>query len=429
MTVQRAVAAVRAFAALGRGGAPTARQSVVTAFVLAAMYTVSTVRTGHHDVPGPGLTIAVVAAWAPLLARTWRPALTLLGTLAAESFILIFLAVPDPLLGDSGGMGAYQPVPLATMVAVATLTARVPARLGWTIGAAAGGCLGLLGFALASSATYLTDLVVFYLVMTAAAVGVWRSGRRERAAREVRRREAETQQAVLDERLRIARELHDVLAHNLTLVNAQAGVAQYLLRTSPDAADTALRDITRHTARAIDDLRATIGLLRRRDEGTGSDASAGAGRDGGPGDEQLRPVPTLDDLDALVTTFSRAGTRVDLIPTGTPRPLAQHVGLAAYRIVQESLTNAAKHAPDTVVDVALSWSPDGVRIRTSNPLVPVAGREPAPGTGHGLIGMRERAIAVGGTFRAGPSPDGRFEVVATLPARPDAGTDPTGPTP
>lgn len=426
MTLQRAVAATRAYAALGRGGAPTAAQSAVTLFVLAAMYTVSTVRTGHHDAPGPGLTVAVVAAWAPLLARTYRPALTLLGTLTAESFILVFLTVPDPLLGDSAGMGAYQPVPVATMVAVATLASRIPARLGWTVGAAAGGYLGLLGMVLGSRATFLTDLVVFYLVVTAAAVGVWRSGRRERAAREVRRREAETQQAVLDERLRIARELHDVLAHNLTLVNAQAGVAQYLLRSSPEAADTALRDITRHTARAIDDLRATIGLLRRRDEDAGT---AGSGRDAGPGDEPLRPVPTLDDLDALISTFSRTGTRVDLIPTGVPQPLAQHVGLAAYRIVQESLTNAAKHAPDSVVDVALSWSPGGVRIRTSNPLVPVAGREPAPGTGHGLIGMRERAIAVGGTFRAGPSPDGRFEVVATLPARPDAGTDPTGHTP
>nr|WP_247600923.1 histidine kinase [Cellulomonas hominis] len=245
--------------------------------------------------------------------------------------------------------------------------------------------------------------------MTAAAVGVGISARRDRLRREAARRDADTQQAVLDERLRIARELHDVLAHNLTLVNAQAAVADYLMPSDPGAARRALRDITAHTSRAIDDLRATIGLLRQGDE-------VGPG---GPGDAALRPVPGLADLDALVAAATAAGSAVRRSETGEPVALAQHVDLAAYRIVQESVTNAAKHAPGSAVDVALAWTPEGVRVRVANDLGAGPGGRAAPaapGTGHGLIGMRERATTVGGTFRAGPAPDGRFEVVATLPA-------------
>jgi signal transduction histidine kinase len=362
-----------------------------------------------------------VGAWLPLLARTYRPALALLGTLAAESCILAFLVVPAVVAARTEGMGAYQPVPLATMVATATLASRVPGRIGWRVGVAAGGYLMVVGLTQNSSTTYLTDLVLFYLVVTAAAVGVWRSGQAERARREARRREAETQEAVLEERLRIARELHDVLAHNLTLVNAQAGVARYLMRTDAAAADRALGDITRHTGRAIDDLRATIGLLRRR-----GDDEADAG---------LRPVPGLAALDELVGALAAAGTAVTVTRTGEPVELAQHVDLAAYRIVQEASTNAAKHAPGAPVEVALAWSADGVRLRVANPLRPdpATARRPAPGTGHGLIGMRERAGSVGGTFRAGHTPGGEFEVVATLPAaardHPDRAARPDHPRP
>jgi len=415
----RVAAAARRLAGLGRGGAPTRGQLAVTVATLAVMVTTASVRTGQHDVPGPGLAVAVLGAWLPLLARTYRPVLALLGTLAAETCILAFLVVPADVAARTEGMGAYQPVPLATMVAVATLASRVPARTGWAVGVAAGGYLGLVGVTQNSSTTYLTDLVLFYLVVTAAAVGVWRSGRAERARREARHREAETQEAVLEERLRIARELHDVLAHNLTLVNAQAGVARYLMRTDAAAADRALGDIAQHTGRAIDDLRATIGLLRRG----GEDAS------GGDAGDHLRPVPGLAALDELVATLASAGTTVSVTRTGAPAELAQHVDLAAYRIVQEASTNAAKHAPGAPVDVALAWSDDGVRVRVTNPLPtgPAAARQAAPGTGHGLIGMRERAASVGGSFRAGPAPGGLFEVVATLPAtspaRPDQGDD------
>ncbi|MFF1529520.1 sensor histidine kinase [Cellulomonas sp. NPDC058312] len=415
----RAVRAVRAVDTVTRGTRPTPGQLALTGFWLAAMLTTTSVRTGTFERPGAPLLLAVLAAWAPLLLRTWRPALALAGALVAESTILIFLAVPDAVTAPTGGMGAYQPVPLASMLAVATLAARAPRATGWLAGVGAGAVLAVLGVAIRSTETYLTDLVVFYLVVTAAALGVWRSGLRERAARAARERDEHARQAVLDERLRIARELHDVLAHNLTLVNAQAGVARYLLRTDPGAAESALRDITQHTGRAIDELRATVGLLRSRDDDPGA---AGA-------DAALRPVPGLAALDELLDRVRSAGTRVELATSGTPGRLDQHADLAAYRILQESLTNAAKHAPGATVDVGLTWTGAGVRLRVANPVGPDTGpdRAPAPGTGNGLIGMRERATAAGGTLRAGPAPDGGFEVVATLPAQP--APEPTDPAP
>ena len=399
---------VRELTVVTRGGAPTLTQTAVTLFWLVSMLTTTSVRTGRYEAPGAALMLAVLAAWAPLLVRTYRPVLALLGTVVVESMILIFLTVPDPIARTTGGMGAYQPVPVATMLAVATLAARAPRRTGWAAGFAAGGVLMAIGLAVQSADTFLTDLVVFYLVVTAAAIGIWRSGRREQAERVARERETHAERAVLDERLRIARELHDVLAHNLTLVNAQAGVARYLLRSDVDAAERALRDITQHTGRAIDELRSTIGLLRRReDEDTSADLA--------DPDAALRPVPGLGSLDELIETFRVAGTCIELTSRGTPTVLVQHADLAAYRIVQESLTNAAKHAPGTTIEVELTWAEPGLRLRVANPVRPDPDRRAAPGTGNGLIGMHERAAAAGGVLRAGPAPDGGFEVVAMLP--------------
>lgn len=406
---RRVAAALSAADAATRGTRPTRRQTVLTVVWLAAMIQVASVRTGRYEAPDLALWLGILGAWAPLLLRTYRPLLALTGTVVAESMILIFLSL-DAAPDQGSNMGAYQPAPLATVLAVATLAARAPRLVGWLAGIVSGTVLAVIGLTTQSSDTVLTDLVVFYVVVTAAAAGVWRASRREQAHRLAAEQEAQMQQAVLDERLRIARELHDVLAHNLTLVNAQAGVARYLLRSDTGAAEQALRDITQHTARAIDELRATIGLLRRREDDVAGDDPTAIGS--GP----LTPVPGLDAVDDLVASFTGAGTTVHLTAAGAPLRLAQQVDLAAYRIVQEALTNAAKHAPGTVVDVGLTWTAAGVRIRVTNPLDPHPDRPPTPGTGNGLIGMRERATSAGGTLRAGRSADGGFEVVATLPA-------------
>lgn len=373
--------------------------------VLVTMLTTVSLRSGSFTVPDRTLLAFTLAAWAPLLVRTVRPLLALAGTVLVESAHLALVPVVDPGAVQTVAMAAYQPVPLATMAAAFTVASRTRRRTGWTAGIGAGVVLGTVAVLTRPLTLLATDVVMTNLVWIATAVGVLVAARSDRIAREAAEREDEKQRAVVDERLRIARELHDVLAHNITLVNAQASVAHYLLRTDPEAAAKALQDVTRHSERAIDELRATVGLLRSDDDPHGA---------GLPDDR--RPVPDLDRLDDLLDGFRAAGADVGLTIAGRRRPLPAPGEAAVHRIVQEALTNATKHAPHAAVRVALTWSDDALDVRVVNAPAPdVARRRPAPGTGHGLIGMRERAVATGGTFRAGALPGGGFEVAATIP--------------
>ncbi|MFT4262606.1 MAG: histidine kinase [Nocardioides sp.] len=387
-------------------GRPTQTDWIVTVGTLAMMLTTASVRTGVFAVPEPALLGATLLSWLPLLGRTAWPLGALAGTVIVEAFHIALLgsmSLPPP--GDP--MGAYQPVPVATMVAAYTLASRTRPRLAWSASGAASALLLLTGLVFHGRPLLATDMVAVDLVLIATGVGAVVGARRERARRAAGRIAEETRQAVLDERLRIARDLHDALAHNLTLVNAQAAVADYLLRTDPDAAETALRDITQHSRQAIDELRATVGLLRY-DEGDPSEGATG---------ETLRPVPGLSQLDELVAGFRAGGTPVELAGTGAPQTLDQQTDLAAYRILQEALTNAAKHAPGGAVAVELDWTtPGSLTLTTINAVAPGRHAPLLPGTGHGLIGMNERATAAGGSLRAGPLRDGTFEVRATLPA-------------
>lgn len=408
---------MRQLAEVERRSAPTATTWCVTLLALAGMLVTGTIRTGTHQAPSAALVAVVLVSCTTLAFRTLRPLLVLALVVGIEACILVFLSVPELVASRTEGMGAFQPVPLGTMLAAWTVASRTPRRVGWGAAAAAGGVLMVTGLLAHGRPTALTDLVVFYLVMNAAAFGVLQASRRDAAERRVRERERETEEAVMEERMRIARELHDVLAHNLTLVNAQAGVAEYLLATQPQAAAEALRGITEHTGRAIDELRATIGLLRY--DGEGDEL---AGQEGDDPGAPRRPVPGVAVLDELVAAHRATGAPVEVRSTGVAGQLDQHADLAAYRIVQEALTNTAKHAPGAPVEVSLAWSEAGVRIRVVNAAALAGQRHPVtPGTGHGLIGMRERALAAGGGLRVGEAADGGFEVVATLPA----GTRPT----
>lgn len=393
---------VRALARVGAGGRPSVRENVVSLVVLVVMLTTVTQRTGSYVAPSGGLLAATAVAWLVVATRTVRPVVSLVCAVAVDAVVVVLLAVPDSTALVTSGMGAYQPAPLATLVVASTVASRVPQRFGWTASAAAGAVLLASGALAHGRAFLLVDLVVFYLVLSGGGVGVLVTARRERTARAARDLEEHMRRAVLDERLRIARELHDVLAHNLTLVNAQAGVAEYLLRHRPEQAAAALDDITKHTARAIDELAATIGLLRSSEQD----------RDG---DDDLLPVPDLDDVVDLVASFRDTGARVELVVHGRPRPLARTAGLAAYRVVQEALTNATKHAPGTATVVELAWSDDALVVSVTNdaPAQPLA--LTAPGTRHGLLGLHERAASAGGSLTAGPVPEGGFRVAAELP--------------
>ncbi|WP_338695994.1 histidine kinase [Streptomyces sp. Q6] len=235
----------------------------------------------------------------------------------------------------------------------------------------------------------------------------WAAGAAVGERRESLRRviEQTAERAKVEERLRIARDIHDVVTHSVGLIAVKAGIANHVVDTHPDEARDALVVIEDVSRKALRDMRATLTLLRR-DEETPE-----------PGDpHDLRPVPGLGDLPELVATAEAAGVRVDL-RAHCPQQPPDGVATSAYRIVQEALTNAVKHAAPTRcrVEVAAEGGLLAIDVVDEGP-VPGAPHRPAvPGGGLGLVGMRERAAAHGGTLTAGPCEGGGFRVAATLP--------------
>ena len=220
---------------------------------------------------------------------------------------------------------------------------------------------------------------------------------RDRAERAERTREEEARRRVDEERLRIARELHDVVSHSIGVISVQAGVAAHLLERRPDKAGEALATIRQASDEALDELHAMLGVLRQPD-----------------GRAPLAPAPGLAQLDALVAMAEGAGLRVEVDASGAAH-LPPAVDLACYRIVQESLTNVVRHAGASSATVTVAADGDTLVIEVTDdgPGAPGAGN--GNGTRQGIVGMRERARALGGTLEAGPRPEGGFRVSARLP--------------
>jgi signal transduction histidine kinase len=223
-----------------------------------------------------------------------------------------------------------------------------------------------------------------------------------RAEHAERTREEEARLRVTEERMRIARELHDVVAHHLALANAQAGTAAHLALTNPPQTKRILTDLTGTTSSALRELKATLGLLRQNDT-----------PDSGP----LEPAPGLARLPELVTSCASAGLTVTITMDGDPQPLSPGVDLTAYRIIQEALTNVTKHAGTETARVHLAYAAPRLLITITNE-GPVRSPGPAASRGFGVMGMRERAHSIGGELRAGPRPEGGFEVTTALPLQP-----------
>lgn len=328
----------------------------------------------------------------PLVVRSRWPLPVALVALAGE---LTLMAVAPSISLTPG----------AALIALYTLAALGSRRTAWAVGlAAAVAITGVYAATHSQSVAGGPSLLRLDFAIAATALGRAVRNRRDhlaeardRAERAERMQEVEARRRVTEERVRIARDLHDVVTHHITLVNAQAGVAHHLMRANPDQAYEALAHIKDNSRAALDELRATVGLLRQPDDAPASRA----------------PIPRLDDLDTLVGRFRASGLSVWVDALGPSTPLAPTSELTAYRIIQEALTNTHKHASATRTTVTLEYGPHSLRVTVTDD-----GRPSAPkgaGTGHGLVGMRERAIAIGGTVTAGPRPEGGFQVVAELP--------------
>ena len=228
---------------------------------------------------------------------------------------------------------------------------------------------------------------------------------RDRARRAEEQQQLRADQARRAERARIAREMHDVLAHRISLLATYAGALEFRKAAAPEEVAAAAGVIRASAHDALEELREVIGVLRGDDP------------DGGP-DAVDRPQPTAADLPALVEESGAAGTSVSFTGPGDLAAVPSGVGRAAYRIVQEGLTNARKHAPGAPVTVTLGGAPgDGLTVEVRNrlPVPATADGAPLPGAGAGLVGMTERAALAGGHLECGPTPDGDFALRAWLP--------------
>lgn len=370
---------------------------VADALLAAVLFTVSLLPVN----PPGGPPRDPLTAGAVLLALAGCAALVLRRRLPLPVLAVVTVAAATSLLAQQ----ARGPFVLTVAVAAYTVATRTDRRTAVAAGAASGLLLG--GSAVVALGVGWLDPAVVVLLLwfgVAVAAGDAVRSRRayvavleERARRAERTREEEARRRVAEERLRIARELHDVVAHHIALINVQAGVAGHLLRDQPDAAEEALGHVRSAARTVLDELAVLLGLLRR-----------------GEPEAPTEPAPGLGRLDALVDGFA-AGQPVRWSLTGRPRPLPGAVDVAAYRIVQESLTNAHRHAPDATVTVEVRYTDTAVTVEVRDDGPGPAGPGDS-GTGLGLLGMRERAEAAGGAFHAGPRPEGGFVVRAELPA-------------
>ncbi|MER6050790.1 histidine kinase [Streptomyces sp. NPDC001793] len=246
------------------------------------------------------------------------------------------------------------------------------------------------------------------VLVSAAAVRAWREERRQVVETRSVTAEERSRRTLLEERALIARELHDVVAHHMSVIAIQAEAAPYRVTDPPPELAKSFATIRENAVAALTELRRILGVVRSEDP------DAFAERD------PEAPQPTLASLDALLESVRGAGLTVEAVITGSARPLPQGVELSAYRIVQEALSNALRHSPGADARVEISYVLGGLGLRIVNG-APSRLAKPSPGAGHGLLGMRERVQMLGGEMTADHTGDGGFEVAAFLPVTNTAG--------
>ncbi|MGH3931471.1 MAG: sensor histidine kinase [Pseudonocardiaceae bacterium] len=334
------------------------------------------------------LAIALlVAGPLALLARRRYPAFALGGVLAVT---VIYYALDYP----------YGPAFLSVVLALAGAVRRGHRPLAWVGAGLAYATLLLVqalpGGAPAPGLAQVGGTAAWVLVVLLACEGL--RIRAERAAEAARSRAEQARRHASEQRLQIARDLHDVLAHNISLINVQASVALHLLDEQPDAARGALTTIKQASKDVLTEMRSVLGVLRAVDEAA-----------------PRLPAPSLARLDELAARSNDAGLDLHTEVRGALIPLPTSVDVAAYRILQEALTNAARHGAPTRATAVITYRPHGLTVQVDNQLAdaPPSGIE---GTGNGIAGMRERVAALGGEFSAGPVPGSReFRMRASFP--------------
>jgi signal transduction histidine kinase len=304
---------------------------------------------------------------------------------------------------EAAGYWAIRPLPVAVLIALATVSARLSLATSGSAGAvlAVGAVAATVAVAEPGELEELVDQLIALGAAWMAGISVRLSRLRttlleEKAAQLVREQAVHTRLAVELERARIARELHDIVAHHVSVIVAQAGSTRRVLDRQPDRAATVLASIESIGREALTELRRLLSVLR----------TDGHGRD-------HAPQPGLGEMPALVAQIERAELHVELAILGRPRKLPPGVELNAYRIVQESLTNTLKHAGPTSARVVVEYRADALELQISDE--GRGGTTPPSTGGHGLVGMRERAALLGGNLSAGPGPRGGFRVTAVLP--------------
>jgi signal transduction histidine kinase len=375
-------------------GWPDLRRDIAPTVVLTVLVVGGTVHIGHasgqHGIDTLAWVCVGTACAAQLVRRRWPATVLLLTAAALLTYIVrqydggpIYVAGALALYSYTVAVDRWRAAVVGTVLATALFTARAVVSDELAV--------GLLNFLWAAVAVLAAD-------------AVRSAGERRRQARQ--QREEETLRRLAEDRLRIARDLHDSVAHAMTAINVQAGVAGRLLERDPAAVAPALESIRVASRDVLEELTTMLDVLRHGELAP------------------LTPVPELADLDALVASSERAGLRVDLRRSGDASHVPSAVSTAAYRIVQEALTNIARHAGTSHAEVTVAvQSANGLLVEVVDDGVATAASSASLGSGRGLPGIRERVANTGGSVELGARPAGGFAVRARWPGEVDEHPD------
>ncbi|MEW2412540.1 sensor histidine kinase [Streptomyces sp. NPDC046866] len=359
----------------------------------------------HYHVTGGYPLLAALATGTSILLAMFRP-------IAAWWLALVAGALVAVQIHGHVGQGQSWPwMPGGVIgfgIVLMLVALRVPPRVTAAVVGLSVGFTGLAELLFkppgAQSVT-LVDLLLFgFIGVLGYALRATRLARNKLVEQETLTEEERSRRTLLEERSRIARELHDVVAHHMSVISIQAQVAPHLVENPSEELKENLAGIRENALEALTELRRVLGVLRSEHP----DDPAGP----------HHPQPTLAELEGLVDNVRSAGLDVTTEVAGIRRPLAPGVELTAYRIVQEALSNCLRHAPGSRVEVGIAYGPRELHLCIANS-APTRPAPPSHGAGHGLLGMRERAGMLGGELAAGPRPGGGYEVSAVLPMDPE----------